>query len=155
LGHAERGESEHRAPRVVGENARVPRGPACRKLRTVKEKCDDKRRGDGADDVGDGIGLRQVLTDERTDREVLRECHESKTAPREPDRLPPLSARVERGTEVVLMNLIRIETPPMVLVLGRSLPVACAEVRVVAAEASALCRRSSAGYEIRNPRLGE
>ena len=139
LDHAERGERQHRRPRVVGEHAGVAGGPARRQLRPVEQDRQHQRRPDRAEQVGDGVEAGEVLAHDGDDRDPAAELEELDRPAGHLHRLPPAQPRVQCAAEVVLQHLALVERPAMVLVLAVVPPPpaeADAEVHPVAGQAA-------------------
>ncbi len=93
--HPERGQGQHRGPRIVGEHAGVPGGPPGRELWPVEQEGHHQRGADRADQLGHTVEPRQVLADHGRDGDAATEVEEVHAPLGDVHRLPPANAREE------------------------------------------------------------
>src|SRR5262249_45311077 len=117
LHHPERGQRQDGRAGIVGEDARIPRRPARRELRSVEQEGEDERGANGPDELCDVVVLREVLAYERDERQ-LGDFDELDRTARDVERFPPADTRVKDASEVVLVDLTIVERPTVMLGLA-------------------------------------
>jgi hypothetical protein len=120
--HAERGQGQDGRAGIVGQHAGIACGPARAELRSVEQGGDDQRRAYRTQDVRNVIDLGEVLAYQRDERGSAG-LYELDRLAWNLHRFPPADVRVQRSTQVVLIDLFLIQRPSVVLALADTHPV--------------------------------